>query len=118
MESGFTGSERCRSNARFSDNWLRTVRVNQCAEIFEVFAAMLAELSGFSASACTLGVRGEQVHGFHVAGIGGSTISDLGCDLEAPAGQFGQRRLVQIRQGLLPGGTGRMPPRRGKRIRS
>ena len=40
----------------------------------------------------------EQVQQFHVAGVGGLAIDRLGRDVQAPAGQFGDRRVLQLGQ--------------------
>ena len=46
---------------------------------------------------------GEQVQGLHVAGVRRRAVGDLGSDLQAPAGQLGQRRVLQVRQPRLGG---------------
>src|SRR5690606_1803751 len=41
---------------------------------------------------------GEQVQGLHVAGVGGGAVDRLGGDHGAPAGDLGQRRVLQVGQ--------------------
>ena len=43
----------------------------------------------------------EQVQQLHVAGVGGGAVDRLGRDVQAPAGQFGDRRVLELGQPRL-----------------